>query len=87
MSVARAEHTATSLSSGSVLVAGGLESGDISIGSAELYDPAAGAFTTTSNMTARRNGHTASLLGNGTVLIAGGRIDGTKDLASAELYQ
>jgi hypothetical protein len=87
MAVARAGHTATVLPSGKVLIAGGLNRGYASLGSAELYDPGAGTFTTAGNMTVPRDGHTATVLGNGKVLVAGGSIDARTDLASAELYQ
>jgi len=77
-------HTATLLPDGTVLVAGGFVN---SIGralvSAELYDPATGAWSGTGNMTEERFGHTATLLPNGTVLVAGGSETGR---ASAELY-
>ena len=52
---------------------------------AELYDPAAGAFSPTGNMTAHRAAQTATLLPNGKVLIAGG-YDGDQSVASAEIY-
>jgi WD40 repeat protein len=86
---ARCAHTATLLPSGKVLVAGGMIAGqvdgNIALSSAELYDPLAGTFTQTGNLTVTRGFHTATLLGNGEVLIAGG-YDGTYTLASAELY-
>ena len=46
MSAARGHHTATLLRSGKVLLAGGLGTRGI-LGSAEVYDPAAGTFTAT----------------------------------------
>jgi hypothetical protein len=87
MAVAREGHTATLLEDGIVLVAGGTiynSAGD-ALASAELYDPAAGTFAATGNMTVERVGHTVTLLGNGTALIAGG-YGGASSLASAELY-
>ncbi len=85
MTAARSGHTATLLQNGKVLIAGGgKEAGQglyVGIASAELYDPGAGTFTATGNMTVGRYDHTATLLGNGQVLIAGGSGD-----TSAELY-
>jgi len=79
MSVTRAFHTATLLSNGKVLVAGGHDA------SAELYDPTSGKFAATGSMSVGRSSHTATLLANGKVLIAGGQnVSGT--LATAELY-
>lgn len=75
MNVARAAHTATLLSDGRVLIAGGFReegTSEISIASAELFDPATQTFTLLSDMNEPRNGHTATLLPNGQVLIAGG---------------
>jgi hypothetical protein len=85
MSGPLAEHTASRLKSGLVLIAGGyfcgtLESGgagsecatsDVS-NQAMLYDPVAGAFSTTGSMAYGRAGHSATLLSNGNILIAGG---------------
>src|SRR6266513_3714758 len=77
-------HTATLLPNGKVLVAGG---GDINgiHASAELYDPASGAWSATGSLATARSGHTATLLPNGRVLAAGGG-DGGSIHASAELY-
>jgi hypothetical protein len=87
----RSGPTATLLSDGTVLVAGGSESdgaiGFIDLNSAELYDPNAGAFTLVGNMTIGRVDHTATRLNDGTVLIAGG--DNTHNaevFSSAEIY-
>jgi large repetitive protein len=81
---AGANETATVLANGDVLITGG--SGAIS-GTAELYVPATGVFSTTGNMTvARVSGYTATLLTSGLVLIVGGATETTDWIANAELY-
>ncbi|HEX8396627.1 MAG TPA: kelch repeat-containing protein [Pyrinomonadaceae bacterium] len=84
MASARATHAATLLSNGKVLVTGGMERNDVYTNSAELYDPATGAFAAAGNMSQSRAGHSATRLSDGKVLIAGG--SNTEWLASAELY-
>jgi autotransporter-associated beta strand protein len=74
---ARIGHTATLLSDGKVLVAGG-----DALGTAELYDPAAGHWTPTGSLITARGGHTATLLLDGKVLVTAGDATGV----SAELY-
>lgn len=69
----RAQHTATLLPSGKVLVAGGQTLTDPpALTSVELYDPVMQSFTPAGNMTVQRYGHTATLMNNRQVLIAGG---------------
>lgn len=85
--------SATLLSNGKVLIAGGsfcywkynLYLNCDSVNSAELYDPATGKFTATGNLNTYRAGHAAVRLANGKVLIAGGD-SGYPAPASAELY-
>jgi hypothetical protein len=93
---ARGGHTATLLPNGKVLIAGGGDQGGgtlpdfgTSSNTAELYDPAAGAFTRTGDMVTGRYGHTATLLSNGKVLIVGGVESGDslfRTIPTAELY-
>jgi hypothetical protein len=93
----RAGPTATLLQNGRVLIAGGfyvpggVGTESVALASAELYDPASGAFIPTGSMTVARSNHTATLLADGHVLITGGQgategPDGTFNLSSAELY-
>jgi Big-like domain-containing protein/putative Ig domain-containing protein/galactose oxidase-like protein/Kelch motif protein len=97
MAAMRANHTATLLTNGSVLAAGGqyLVGGATweMLGSAEIYNPTAGTWTATGSMTTARTNFTATLLPNGTVLVAGGMtttyvnsVLGSQIVASAEIY-
>jgi Putative Ig domain/Galactose oxidase, central domain len=80
-------HTATLLSDGRVLVAGGLDqSADFSLASAELYDPALGSWNTTLDLNTARFLHRATLLANGMVLVSGGLDGNFNPSGSAELY-
>jgi len=75
---ARYLHTATLLTDGRVLVAGGSGGGG-PLASAEVYDPRSRSWTTTGSMNEGRFYFTATRLGDGKVLGAG-------PWASAELY-
>ena len=99
MAAVRDGHTATLLTDGTVLITGGeSEAGCavLSLGSAELYDPAKRGFASAGTMIVRREFHTATRLQDGRVLLTGGlTFDGGSDscgpasvvpLASAELY-
>lgn len=87
LNTARSGHTATLLTNGKVLVAGG-GNGD-SLNSAELYDPATGTWSGAGALNTGRGGHIAVLLPNGKVLVAGGVTRTGSSISvinSAELY-
>lgn len=88
----RFRHSTTLLPNGKVLaVAGGYYTVDgqgfysnfHSLKSAELYDPAAGAWSSTSDLNGSRGSHSATLLPGGKVLVAGGDINNPE---TCELY-
>lgn len=79
---ARAHHTATLLPNGKILVLGGTQimppggggapPADVSLDTAEIYDPGTGTFQTAGKLVVARDSHSATLLPNGMVLVAGG---------------
>ena len=83
----RSFHTATRLSGGDVLVAGGIGSSPLPVASAEVYHVNSGTWSVTGPLVSRHGGHTATLLPNGQVLLAGGSVDNHGTVtATAELY-
>lgn len=90
---ARANHTATLLPDGRVLVVGGV-SGDgsatpataIPLASVEVYDPVADTWTALASMRLARRLHGATLLEDGRVLVTGGRDESDVSGRSAEIY-
>jgi hypothetical protein len=96
----RIAHTATLLSDGRVLVAGGLNAGllgafiqspdaTVAIASAEVWDPATGRFSDAGAMLAGRSNHVAIALADGRVLFVGGSQTGrtgARFLDSAEVW-
>lgn len=85
MSAARAAHTATPLSDGRILVAGGFAQ-EGSAQNAEVFEPGAGRFSQLPPMITPRHSHTATVLKSGKVLIVGGYGAGTTTLATAEIF-
>src|SRR5262249_29852764 len=69
LNVPRYLHTATLLSDGKVLVAGGIGGPRAILNNAELYDPATGTWSVTAALNTGRTNHTATLLPDGKVLI------------------
>lgn len=84
----RGGKTATLLKDGRVLITGGYNCADAEHAgiwaTAELYDPATGAFRATGSMGVAREFHTATLLTDGRVLITGG-ITGESPLAAGSV--
>jgi N-acetylneuraminic acid mutarotase len=84
---ARESHTATLLSNGNVVVAGGQGSGNV-IASTEVYSPTTGAWTTSGSLNTARASANAVLLSSGSFLVAGGCVSACLggNTATAELY-
>jgi hypothetical protein len=93
MHKAREQFTATLLTDGEVLVAGGLNEGGFSgnektYAESELYDPTSGTWTPTGSMSEPRYGQAQALLpGTGWVLTAGGSADATSEVFEPALGQ
>jgi hypothetical protein len=91
MATGRRTHTATLLSDGTVLMAGG-GNGDSDppypLTLAEIFNPNTGTFSGTGSLLNARANHTATLLNDGTVLVTGGEEFETSPpfLTSAEVY-
>jgi hypothetical protein len=86
--VGRSQDTATLLSTGRVLVAGGQSTDQRTLASAEIYDPDSGIWTPTGPMSGRRQWHTAIALADGSVIVVGGEqlFPAHLFLDSAEIY-
>jgi N-acetylneuraminic acid mutarotase len=92
MGSARSGPTATLLTNGKVLVAGGFISGNpySIVSTAELYDPGSDTWSSAGFLTPARESYTATLLSNGKVLVVGGYYQDAQrngvPTASATLY-
>jgi len=85
MTAERDFFTATLLSTGKVLAAGGASSSG-TLNTADLFDPTSTNFTATGNLTAPRYDHDATTLSDQTVLLTGGTDSNDRALATAEVY-
>lgn len=92
LSEGRTNHAGVLLDDGSVLVSGGAggTGGDVSLASAEVFDPGQGSWSEAPPMAEPRTGHAAATLEDGRVLVAAGEsaTRGTRrSLSSAEVYE
>lgn len=81
---ARYLHSATLLTNGQVMVAGGFNTSFGIVSGTESYNPGTGLWSTNGNLITPRQNHTATLLPDGRVLIAGGESESA--LTNAELF-
>ena len=90
--IRRVSHTATLLTTGDVLITGGIDELGNSLLSADIVATSRGrAVTVISSMGVKRSSHTATLMTNGCVLIAGGNSAATDAVLpvpeiTAEIY-
>jgi N-acetylneuraminic acid mutarotase len=85
LTTARAQHTATRLNDGRVLVAGGVDASGGALASTEIYDPATQSWSAGPPMSVARDLPSATLLADGRVLISGGA-NGNDLVGTAEIY-
>ena len=92
MQLPRANHTATLLPDGRVVIAGGvtirdsLSNSTDTLASVEIYDPATRTFSADGALGTGRSFHTATLLKDGTILLVGGKGTDGRALDSAEVF-
>jgi hypothetical protein len=89
LTTTRCQHTATPLTDGTVLLAGGQNTSGTTLSSAEIFTPSSASFAATGSMNSSRIEHTATSLADGTVLVAGGFGScgsGSNACVTAEIY-
>src|SRR5437762_8660358 len=72
----RSDHTATLLTDGRVLLAGGYDGGLAATASSEVYNPISNAWIATGNLNQGRRDHGSVLLSDGRALSMGGSTTG-----------
>jgi len=88
----RSGHSATLLTDGRVLVAGGYNNyqlpngSDSNLAGVEIYDPDLGTWTAGASLNTARSTHRAALLPDGEIIVVGGAISGTVSTATTEIY-
>lgn len=85
----RVRHAAVRLADGRVLVMGGMDESQrpgVLLDTAELFDPATNAWTTTGALAVARWYHAAAMLGDGRVVVAGGGSENWAMPEFAEMY-
>ncbi len=91
MSDARFNHTALKLPDRTVMVIGGAggQNGDVSLSTAEVFNPGDGSWTNVGALTGSRSGHIAAVFPDGRVLVAGGESitrGNRRSLNTAEIF-
>lgn len=85
--IRRVSHTATLLTSGDILIAGGVDESETALASADIVAATRGSVIVAAGaLSVARASHTATLMVNGCVLVAGGNTGAATPTASAEIY-
>ena len=85
LQTARHSNTTTLMADGDIMTAGGMDSGNTSINTVEIFFTTAATWGWGTPMNVSRSSHTATLLSDGRILVAGGFSAGTP-VNTAEIY-